>query len=68
MKSTNGYISYDRATSLIEKGWIFKQDLAQTSFRIAKSENSLDYFKLNKKTATEVKKHLTLKRTQTKLL
>lgn len=64
MKTNNGYISLNHAMTLIQHGWKFRQDLKQTEFKVAKSENSFDYYKLNKKTATELKIKLNELRTQ----
>lgn len=63
----NGYIGLSHAMSLVEKGWLFRQDLAQTSFKVTRTENSFDYYKLNRKTATELKQKLNELRNQTKI-
>lgn len=67
MKATNNYISLQHATTLLEYGWVFRQDLKQTEFRLFKGVNSLEYHKLNKTTATEIKRHLNALKQQVKI-
>jgi hypothetical protein len=55
MKTSNGYIGTDRAYSLIQNGWIFRQNLAQTEFKVKRTPDATDHFKLNQKSAAELK-------------
>lgn len=64
MKATNNYISLPHALNLIQSGWIFRQDLKQTEFKVLKGVGAIEYHKLNKTTATELKKHLNALRNQ----
>lgn len=64
MKTSNNYIGLDTAMVLIQKGWIFAQNLAQTEFKLKKDGS---WYKLNKKTATELKKQLQQLRSQIKI-
>lgn len=68
MKPSNNYISLERALKLQEEGWIFKQNPDQSKPRIMRGENSLDWYYLNPKTATQFKKILNQRKNQTKLL
>lgn len=67
MKASNGYIGTDRAMSLIGEGWIFSQNPTQTEFKVMRCINSCESFKLNKRSATEVKEKIKLLKTQTSL-
>jgi hypothetical protein len=58
MRATNNYIGFEKAIFLIRfEGFKFHQELAKTPtwFEV---KNAKQTFKLNKKTATEVKKFL----------
>lgn len=55
MHKANGYISFFRAKTLLESGYLFRQDLQQTWFKIT---NGKDNFWLNAKTARKVKSEL----------
>lgn len=52
MHQSNGYISFWKAKNLLSEGYIFRQDLNQTWFKIT---NGKDNFWLNPKTARKVK-------------
>lgn len=67
MKANNGYISLPHALSLINRGWVFRQDLKQTEFKVCKGTESLEVFKLNERTATALKRELHQIRQQTKI-
>lgn len=67
MNRYNGYISLNHAMSLLQNGWLFRQDLKQTEFKIKRKENSLDWYKINKKVATELKKQINQLNNQTKI-
>jgi hypothetical protein len=55
MHQTNNYISFFKAKSLLNEGYLFRQDLQQTWFKIT---NGKDNFWLNPKTAKKVKSEL----------
>lgn len=67
MRASNGYIGIDKAMALIEAGWIYRQDLAQTEFKVMRCVNSSESFKLNKRSAIEVKEKIKLLKAQTSL-
>ena len=52
MHKTNGYIDFFRAKILLEYGYIFRQDLMQTWFKIT---NGKENFWLNSKTSRKIK-------------
>jgi hypothetical protein len=52
MHKANGYISFFRAKILLECGYLFRQDLAQTWFKIT---NGKENHFLNAKTARKIK-------------
>ena len=52
MHKNNGYIEFFRAKTLLECGYIFRQDMAQTWFKIT---NGKENFWLNSKTARKIK-------------
>ena len=67
MKHNNGYISLQHALSLIEKGYVFRQDLNQTEFKVCKGTESLEVYKLNERTAKDLKREIALLKKQTQI-
>jgi hypothetical protein len=55
MHQTNNYISFWKAKTLLNEGYLFRQDLMQTWFKITNGKNN---FWLNPKTARKVKSEL----------
>lgn len=55
MHKNNNYINFYRAKNLLEIGYLFRQDLKQTWFKIT---NGKENFWLNAKTAKKVKSEL----------
>jgi hypothetical protein len=55
MHQSNNYISFFKAKTLLSEGYLFRQDLKQTWFKIT---NGKDCFWLNPKTARKVKSEL----------
>lgn len=52
MHKTNNYIDFFRAKTLLESGYIFRQDMAQSWFKIT---NGKENHFLNAKTARKIK-------------
>lgn len=61
----NGYINETRAKALLIKGWIYRQNIEQTEFKLVKG---MYCWKLDKKTAYKVKMLSLQLKKQTKLL